>query len=298
MQAIELRNINKTFKKFQALKDLSFSVEEGSFFGFVGPNGVGKSTSIRILLNMFFPDEGSAKIFGLDCIKESKKIKTLTSYVSSDVLLYPEMTVEQLLKITTAFYKIKFTQREFDYYYEKFEISPKKKLGSLSFGNKKKVSLIASFISKPRLLILDEPTNGLDPLMQHRFFDELKKLNRQGATIFLSSHDLYEVQNYCSKAAFIKEGSILLQEKIQKSEESEKVFILKGNNIDYQDFITAGCTMLQSDHEGIRLLAKKNIPEILKMVADKWRLVEDFEVRNLSLEDKFLSLYEKKEDTQ
>jgi ABC-2 type transport system ATP-binding protein len=211
---IEISNLSKYYGRSRGIEDVNLSVSQGEIFGFIGPNGAGKSTTIRILLNLIFPTSGSARLLGMDVIKESKKIKSLIGYIPSDANLYGKMSVYEFLSYCIRFYKFKNGEDKIHELAELFELDLQRRISELSLGNKKKVSIIQSLIHNPRLLILDEPTTGLDPLMQVKFFDLLRSENKKGTTIFFSSHVLSEVQALCKKLAIIKDGKIITVEDI------------------------------------------------------------------------------------
>jgi ABC-2 type transport system ATP-binding protein len=208
MTVIEINNLTKAYGKKRGISNVNLRVNRGEIFGFIGPNGAGKSTTIKVLLNFIFPSSGEAKILGMDCVTETDKIKESIGYVPSEVRYYDNMTVEELLNYAKSF------KKNVDDTYMKelcktFEVELTKNVSELSLGNKKKVAIVQALIHKPKLLILDEPTNGLDPLMQQKLFKTLLKIREEGTTIFLSSHNLTEVEEFCDRVAIIKEGKII-----------------------------------------------------------------------------------------
>ena len=290
MKAIYTQNLTKKYKKKTAIDDVSLSIEEGEIYGFIGPNGAGKSTTIKLLMNFIYPDEGTAEIFGLDSVRDAKKIREMTGYVSSDVRFYPQMNTYQLLETVCDFHQIKNMKKTIDYYIEKFDIDPKKKSAELSLGNKKKIAIVAALLIKPRLLILDEPTNGLDPLMQHRLFEEIEQKNKEGMTIFLSSHDLNEIQQHANSAAFIRQGKIITVQDIQSERSLGKIVQLSGNHLDPRIFKIPGIQLLKQEDNSARLLVNLSKQQLIALISDK--SIEDFSVTLPNLEDQFMSLYE------
>ena len=213
MEAIKLDNLTKHYGKNRGIDSVSFSVNKGEIFGFVGPNGAGKSTTIRTLLNLIYPTAGSASILGMDIVKDAHKLKKIIGYVPSEVKFYDNVKVKEIINYAASFYE-KVDKDEINRLCSLLEVDLDKKMGELSLGNKKKVAIVQAFLSKPELVILDEPTNGLDPLVQNKLFNLIADYKKQGKTIFLSSHNLSEVQNYCDKVAVIKEESAKLGLKI------------------------------------------------------------------------------------
>jgi ABC-2 type transport system ATP-binding protein len=215
MAVIETKGLTKYYGSSRGIVDVDLSVNEGEIYGFIGPNGAGKSTMIKTLLGMIFPTRGSADIFELDCVRHSHVIKRQIGYVPSEVRLYEDITVRRMLRFSDSFYPgagEEYTRAFMD----AFELEPDKKIGELSSGNKKKTALVAALASRPKLLILDEPTNGLDPLMRRTLFDALLSEQQKGATVFLSSHNLDEVESLCSRVAIIREGRIVDIKKISE----------------------------------------------------------------------------------
>lgn len=207
MSMIEIQNFTKKYGHFTAVKNLSFCVEAGSIVGFVGKNGAGKTTTIRCMLDLLKPTAGTIKIDGLDSATQSKEIKRFLGYMPGDVNFYENLTCSDIFKLSC---EISNTPKEkSDSLCSYFELDPRKRFKDLSLGNKKKVSIIQALLREARVLILDEPTSGLDPLMQKKFFDLLLDLKKQGMTIFLSSHNLSEIQKYCDRALIIKDGELV-----------------------------------------------------------------------------------------
>lgn len=212
---IEITDLSKFYGSVRGIENVNLEVEEGEIFGFIGQNGAGKSTTIRILLNLIFPDSGSARIMGMDVIRETKKIKQHVGYIPSDANAYSQMDVNDFLSYCGRFYRTAVNPDKIADLSAMFELDLKRKVSDLSRGNKKKVSIVQSLLHSPKLLILDEPTTGLDPLMQSVFFDLLRSESRKGMTIFFSSHILGEVQSFCKRVAVIKDGKIIKIEDIE-----------------------------------------------------------------------------------
>ena len=205
---IETNNLTKYYGKSLGIEAVDIQVEEGDIYGFIGPNGAGKSTLIRTLLNFIFPSSGKASVFGLDCVKDTQTIKKDVGYLPSEVNYYDDMKAGEVLAYSGTFYE-KDCSKRLKELVDLFELDTEKRVDTLSMGNKKKLGIIQALLHKPKLLILDEPTSGLDPLMQRIFAELLLEENRQGTTIFFSSHVLGEVQKLCNRVGIIKEGRIL-----------------------------------------------------------------------------------------
>ena len=213
MNAIKVKKLTKRYGKNIAVDNISFNVEEGDFYGFIGPNGAGKTTAIKTMLNLLRPTEGSVEILGNDISK--KMFLGNVGYVPAEANLYEDLTVKNQINYFAKYYKNIGT----DYIStlkKMFGVDDSKKIADLSLGNKKKVSIICALMCKPRLLIFDEVSSGLDPNMQKVLFDELKRLNSLGTTIFFSSHNLEEVQTYCQNVAIINKGKLVAKDNVQK----------------------------------------------------------------------------------
>ena len=208
MEAIKTINLTKYYGKSRGIVNLNLSVKKGECFGFIGPNGAGKSTTIRTLLGLISPTSGSAQIFGKDIMKEKEAILQNIGYLPSEAVFYPGMKVKDVLRLSADMRRMNCAE-EARKLCDRLQLNPSRKVDELSFGNRKKVAIVCALQSTPELLILDEPTGGLDPLMQREFFDIIRERNRDGATIFMSSHVLSEIQRNCTRAAIIREGKII-----------------------------------------------------------------------------------------
>lgn len=292
MNVIEIKNLTKYYGKARGITDVSFDVEEGEIFGFIGPNGAGKSTTIRTLLALIYPTNGSAAIFGKDCIKYAPEIAKEIGYLPSEVFYYDKMRVAELLKYSCSFYQKDCSQRIKELA-ENMDLDLSKKIDDLSYGNKKKVGIVQCLLHEPKLMILDEPTSGLDPLMQHKFFDLLLEANNKGATILLSSHVLSEVQRLCSRVAIIKEGTIIRIEKISNlNDDNYKKFKVEmKSEIDENHFNISGVNNLEIKGKTVNFLFKGNVNLIMKKISE-------VEIANVwidepDLEEIFMHYYEK-----
>ena len=208
MNAIETKNLTKYYGKSRGIVDVNLSVPKGDFFGFVGPNGAGKSTFIRTILGLIHSNSGSAKIFGMDISNRRNEVLQKIGYLPSEVNLYKGMKVKDTLRYFADLRNLDCSEEAMELC-ELLELDAESKVETLSFGNRKKVGIVLALQHRPELYILDEPTSGLDPLMQRQFYSILQKRNEEGATVFLSSHILSEIERYCKHAAVIREGKLL-----------------------------------------------------------------------------------------
>ena len=275
MNVIEIKDFSKSYGKFNAVKGIDLTVEKGLIVGFVGKNGAGKSTTIRTMLNMLSATEGTINILGLDSRKDSKKIKSMMSYVPSESAFYDNITCEKLLLFALSFTKT--SAEEMRNLAQYFELDLSKKVNELSLGNKKKLSLIQGFIKDAELIVLDEPTNGLDPLMQDKFFKLILEEKQKGKTIFLSSHNLAEVEKYCDKVAIINDGNIV------------DFLDMKDVKIKHKQVVSYTTKEGKSEHYEIN----EDINELISKLAKLD--VESLEIKTKTVEDEFISYYKKKD---
>ncbi len=208
METIRIENVSKSYGKIKAVENLSLSVQEGEIYGFIGPNGAGKSTTIRMSLNFLQVDKGKISVFGFSPDKDDLKIKQQTGYVSSETFMYSDMKVSDLFRFTESFYNIKADEK-IKKLVEILDIDTNKRFEQLSFGNRKKVSIACALLHSPKLLILDEPSNGLDPVIRNNLYELLKEEQKNGVSIFFSSHVLHEVQKFCTRIGLIKDGQLI-----------------------------------------------------------------------------------------
>lgn len=214
MNAIQLSNLTKYYGKSRGILNLNLDVKEGEFFGFIGPNGAGKSTTIRTLLGLITPSSGQAKIFDETIRRRNPQIRSHIGYLPSEAVFYRGMKVKDLLKLSADLHH-KDCSAEREILCRRLQLDVNRKVDELSFGNRKKVAIVSALQHQPKLLILDEPTSGLDPLMQREFFQIIRERNEQGATVFLSSHVLSEIQRNCTRAAIIREGRIIACDRVE-----------------------------------------------------------------------------------
>jgi len=208
MNIIQLENVSKSYGNNKALDNLSLQIREGEIYGFIGPNGAGKSTTIRLILNFLKSDSGNITVFGLDPKSGEIEIKRQTGYVSSETFMYPDMKVKEIFKFTSAYYKVDSTEKT-KKLIQALDIDIHKRFEELSFGNRKKVSIACAMLHSPKLIILDEPSNGLDPVIRTNLYSLLKEEQSRGTTIFFSSHVLGEVRKVSTRIGLLKEGKLI-----------------------------------------------------------------------------------------
>ena len=289
---IDITGFSKTYGTKIAVDRLDLKVEKGEVFGFLGPNGAGKSTTIRSILNFLTPSDGEIRIFGLDSVRNSVAIKNHIGYLAGDISLYDSMSGYQLFKYLTRLGK----NTNWDYVNDlsnRLQVSLQAKIGTLSKGNKQKIGLIQAFMHRPKLLILDEPTSGLDPLMKQVFYEMILEIKDFGNSVFISSHDLNEVQHICDKAAFIKSGRLIATENIREDFE----FSLRKYTITFPELpdISAfekigSVSEITQNVNKLTVTVKGDISEFINGLSDQNPI--DLSEEETSLEDIFMKYYE------
>jgi len=290
MYVIETKKLTKYYGKTRGIIDLDLKVEAGEIYGFIGPNGAGKSTTIRTLLGLIFPTSGGGNIFGLDIVKDTKEVKKYIGYVPSEVEYYDKMDVWEFLCYSGRFYNGNYESRIRELA-EYFDLDLNRKILDLSRGNQKKVSILQSLIHKPKLLILDEPTNGLDPLMQEKFFNLLKEENDRETTIFFSSHTLSEVQRMCRRVGIIKKGRIIAEEDVEtlRKKQLRKIQIEFLHPVNEGEIDCAGIISPQADKNLLSFMYSGEMTNLLAALTGK--NIKDLIIEEPTLEEIFMHYY-------
>jgi ABC-2 type transport system ATP-binding protein len=288
MNAIEITNLKKYFGAVKAVNNISLSINEGEIFGFLGPNGAGKTTTIRLILDFIHANSGKIKIFGRDSHYEYDEIKKDLGYIPSEDTLYENWNGLDHFQLFEGIYgKSKNLKKLLDI----FDYNPRKRVNELSSGNKKKLAIILALMHEPKILISDEPTNGLDPLLQNRFYETLVAMNKEGMTIFMSSHNLSEVEKICGKFSIIKDGEIITTEKISTLHD-KKIFnidVIFSEKINPLIFKEEGLEIISNNENKFTFQVKKDISGAVKTLS-KYHM-ENIEINHASLEDIFLEFY-------
>lgn len=215
MDAIATEGLTKSYRGARGIVELDLSVPPGTVFGFLGPNGAGKTTTIRVLLDFLRPTKGSARVLGLDSRADSVAIHRRTGYLAGDPGLYERMTPRELLGWLGRLrgsVDLDYTEQ----LAARFSLELDRPIRALSKGNRQKVAVVQAFMHHPELLVLDEPTSGLDPLIQHEFQSLVREVTTDGATVFLSSHVLDEVQHLCDHVAIVRAGRLVAVEDVEE----------------------------------------------------------------------------------
>jgi len=288
---IHTESLTKYYGKNRGIIDVDLEIEQGEVFGFLGPNGAGKTTTIRILLDLIRPTSGSARVFGIVSNENPVAIHRRIGYVPGEFALYDRLTGGQTLEyfanlrggVDKAYQKSLI---------DRFEMDPSKRFREYSKGNKQKVGVIVALQHRPELLILDEPTSGLDPLVQQTFFTTLAETVRDGATVFLSSHILSEVEKSCKRVAIIREGSIVKLDTVEGLRDlaHHQVELRFAGEVPSSAFQSLpGVSDLVADDHTLRMRVAGPITPVVQAAAHYELL--DFVSREPSLEETFLAQY-------
>lgn len=288
MEAIQTVGLTKYYGKARGIVGLDLQLEQGEYFGFIGPNGAGKSTTIRTLLGLISPSSGSAQVLGLDVRKDKEAILARVGYLPSEAAFWSGMKVREVLRLSAELRKADCAA-EAKRLCQRLQLDQSRKVDELSFGNRKKVAIVCALQSCPELLILDEPTGGLDPLMQHEFFDILRERNEAGATVFLSSHVLSEIQRNCRRAAVIREGRVIACDWVEALAKTNAKRITVRGRIDLEGLEDVRDLTVREN--GLSFLYGGEIKPLLRRLAEGE--VEDFSAAEPDLEEIFLHYYEK-----
>nr|WP_108870428.1 ABC transporter ATP-binding protein [Tessaracoccus timonensis] len=288
---IDIARLRKSYGKHEALRGIDLDVRPGEVYGFLGPNGAGKSTTIRIILDEIRASAGSAQLFGLDSRRDAVEIHRRLGYLPSDLALYPKMTGRDSLKF---FARLRggVDQAYVDELAERFDATLDKRTGELSTGNRQKIGLIAAFMHKPELLIMDEPNAGLDPLVQHEFQSLVREVADEGRTVFLSSHTLSEVQRVADRVGIIRHGEMVAVEDIDDLRAVRKVTMLVEPKPEPADFAAVdGARDIVVNENHVHLSFDGELGSLLQAVGSKYRIL-DLSASDADLEEVFLAFYQ------
>jgi len=291
MNTIEITGLKKSYGKTKALRGIDLTVGQGEIHGFIGMNGAGKSTTIRILLGLLKKDGGEVKLLGGDPYRDAVKLHKRLAYVPSDVNPWPNLSGGEVIDLLSRLHGAPDPKRRKDLI-EAFQFDPSRKCRSYSKGNRQKVALIAALVSDAELYILDEPTSGLDPLMESVFQDCVRELRRQGKTVFLSSHILAEVEKLCDRVTIIKDGKIVETGSLSELRQFSRLVVHAECKRPVNDFSLPG--VFGARCEGGKISFSVDADGLNAAM----RKLTDYEIRSLNcappeLEDLFLHYYQK-----
>jgi ABC-2 type transport system ATP-binding protein len=290
---IETHELTFYYGKQRGIKDVDLTVEKGEAFGFLGPNGSGKTTTQRLLLDVIRPTTGRATIFGMDCRKQGVELRKRIGYLPGELALYKDMKAGQFFKMYEYLRGGNGSKGYWRELADRLDLDVSRRIGNFSRGNKQKVGVVSAFMNRPDLLILDEPTGGLDPLVQQTVMEMVREVKADGRTVFFSSHILSEVQAVCDRVGIIREGKLVATQRV------EDLFAARLNRMTLifaelppgDTFNMQGVTVLDQTGKSLTLEVRENLPQVLAAAA-RYN-IEDIETHNVSLEEIFLDYYGK-----
>ena len=284
---LEIKNLTKYYGSIRGVEDLSLELKQGEIFGFIGPNGAGKSTTIRSIMNLV-NKKGKVLINGVEFSKDLVDIKEKIGYLPSEIYLYDDLSVKEILDYHEKFYKKDIHNRRVELV-NKFLLDETKNIEDLSLGNLKKLGIVLAFMHDPEIIILDEATSGLDPIMQNVFFELLKEEKERGKTIFYSTHVLSEVSKICDRVGIIKEGHLIEVKDIKEICDENSVSVtVKSKEVD--KIIKEFKLDIKPYDNTIKFFNKLDSNLLLKELS-KYK-VDKVLIEEPTLEDMFLNYYE------
>ena len=288
---IETEKLNKTYGVHRGIVDVDLSVEQGEVFGFLGPNGAGKTTTIRTMLDLIRPTSGRALVFGIESSADPVAIHRRIGYIPGEFALYDRLTGKQTLEYFANLrggvdraYQASLIER--------FELDPSRRFREYSKGNKQKVGVVIALQHRPEMLVLDEPTSGLDPLVQQTFFSTLRETVADGATVFLSSHILSEVEKSCNRVAIIRDGRLAKVDTVEALRDlaHHQIELRFSGPVPAAEFkALPGVSEVTVDDHVLRMRVSGAVTPVVQAAA-RYELL-DFVSREPSLEETFLAQY-------
>jgi ABC-2 type transport system ATP-binding protein len=297
MTAIQVDDLTRTFGGVRAVDRVAFQVAPGEVFGFLGPNGAGKSTTIRILLGLYRRDSGCVRVLDLDPSGDGPAVHRRTGYLPGELALYPRLTARQHLERLGAARGMRDTAYR-EELIDRFGVVLDRPVRALSKGNRQKIGIVLAFMHRPELLVLDEPTSGLDPLLQEEFGRLVRETAADGRTVFLSSHDLVEVQALADRVAIIRQGRIVATDTVEHLRDAapRTVEFRFRNPVDPRPFADIdGVRITRSDGNLLYLSVTRGVAQVLRLASE--RDLVDLTARPADLEELFLGYYRDQPDT-
>ena len=287
---IEIRQLTKDYGNNRGIFDVSLSVKKGEVFGFLGPNGAGKSTTIRHLMGFIQADQGSCQINGLDCLRDHARIQQALGYLPGEIAFMDDMTGLEFIKFMAKMKGMTDLTKAYELM-ERFELNPQGKIKKMSKGMKQKIGIICAFMHDPELLILDEPSSGLDPLMQNRFIELVLEEKQRGKTIFMSSHIFEEIERTCDRTAMIKDGRLISIEELQtlKASKHKTYQITFATQELVEQFMDVGFECKQVESNVIKVVPRNNLNYLLATLS-RYDII-DLDITKPTLEELFLHFY-------
>lgn len=290
---IETQNLTVYYGKHRGIKDVNLTVNKGEVFGFLGPNGAGKTTTQRVLMDVIRPTSGSARIFGLDCRTQGVEVRKRVGYLPGELSMNPGLTASALLDLLGSLQGTNNNRAYRQQLCERLDLNPSRKIKEYSRGNKQKVGIVATFMNKPDLLILDEPTGGLDPLVQQTVLELVREARDDGRTVFFSSHILPEVQEVCDRVGIIRDGQLIKTDSVETlTHQQFKRVHITFKEIPPQDaFVMKGVTEVGRDGNTVNLEVREELHQVMEKALTYG--IQDIEMPPVTLEEIFLAFYDR-----
>ena len=289
--AIEVEGLTVYYGKHRGIVDVDMQVGTGEVFGFLGPNGAGKTTTLRVLIDIIRPSRGAARVFGLDCQKEGVALRERIGYLPGELSLPRNMKGKQYLKVVDSLRSKRADVAYLNEICERLDLDTSRKIRDYSSGNKQKLGLVVALMGKPDLLMLDEPTIGLDPLIQQVVLELVDEAREEGRTVFFSSHILSEVQSACDRVAIIREGKLIKVESVDTlmAQPFHRLRLRFETMPDENAFGLDGVRELSRAEDSVYLEVTRNLPAVMRTAASLD--IIDIETQPVTLEEVFLAYY-------
>ena len=285
---LEVIKLKKYYGNTRGVEDVSFCLKKGEAYGFIGPNGAGKSTTIKTIMNLINLTSGKIIINGKENAKDNLELKRMVGYLPSEIYLYSDLTVKEMLDFHESFYDKNLTQRR-NRLVKLLKLDESKKIEDLSLGNLKKLGIVLALVHEPEILILDEPTSGLDPIMQKVFYDLLIEEKKKGTTILYSTHVLSEVSKICDRIGIIKDGKIIKEETVDNIEKNSMTYL----TIESEDISKIKKELklkVISEHNNtIKFLNNIKPDELINKISNY--SISKLLIEDVSIEDLFMEYY-------
>jgi ABC-2 type transport system ATP-binding protein len=292
--AISTSRLTKYYGDTPGIIDLDLEVRVGEVFGFLGPNGSGKSTTIRTLLHLLHPSSGSGEILGMDVTAQSAEIRARVGYLPGDLAMYDDMTAAQLFQYFGALRGVDVAATA-DQLAARLQLDVSRKIGSYSTGNRQKAAIVQAFMHRPELLVLDEPTTGLDPLMQLEFFEMIDEVRAEGRTVFLSSHILPEVERLADRVGIVRDSRLVTVQSVAdlRARALHSLELVFSAVVDVNEFeLLPSVRRCEPTHggRGVLLSVAGSLSEVMDVAGRS--TIENIRTREGDLEEAFLAFYQ------
>lgn len=290
---IETQDLTVYYGKHRGISGVNLAVQKGEVFGFLGPNGAGKTTTQRVLIDLIRPTQGRASIFGMDCQTEGVAIRKRIGYLPGELSLYPNMIGQAFLDMLGSLLENNVDPAYLQQLFQRLDLDPTRKMKEYSRGNKQKIGVVAAFMGKPDLLVLDEPTTGLDPLVQQTVHELVIETKADGRTVFLSSHILPEVQAVCDRVGIIREGQLIKTERVETltQQQFKRVHLTLRQLPPADAFAMPDVTETGRDGQTVVLEIREGMDKVMETAVQYG--IEDIDTPPVTLEEIFLSFYDR-----